>query len=131
MSVPNHLEMAKAVLSAANEAAHAVAAWGDYTAALMTATKAHMDALTEAAILEEQEVSYRAARGYEENDEAEARGTAVSFLKVSSANMAARHAIAEAFRRKSAAETAVTDARSKAYHALDNAATLVKRLESQ
>jgi hypothetical protein len=127
MSGTDHLEMAKAILSAATEAAVAVAAWGDYTATLMVATKAHMDALTEAINLEEQDVSYRSARGFDDEDSAEARG----FLKASSAKMAARHGVAEAFRRKTAAETAVVEAKSKALGALDHATTLMKLLENQ
>jgi len=131
MSGTDHLEMAKAILSAATEAAVAVAAWGDYTATLMVATKAHMDALTEAINLEEQDVSYRSARGFDDEDSAEARGISAGFLKASSAKMAARHGVAEAFRRKTAAETAVVEAKSKALGALDHATTLMKLLENQ
>jgi hypothetical protein len=130
MSAAEHLEMAKAVLSASQEAANAVAAWGDYTAALMTATEAHMNALTEATALEEQELSYRTARCCDD-DEGEGRGLQSSFLKASSANMAARHIVAEAFRRKTAAESALTQAKFKAHAALDKATGLMKQLENQ
>jgi len=130
MSAAEHLEMAKAVLSASQEAAHAVAAWGDYTAALMTATEAHMNALTEATALEEQEHSYRSARCCDD-DESEPRGSQPSFLKASSANIAARHIVAEAFRRKTVAEAALTQAKFKAHAALDKATGLMKQLENQ
>ena len=130
MSAAEHLEMAKAILSASEEAAHAVATWGDYTAALMAATEAHMNALAEATVLEEQELSYRSARCCDD-DEGEGRGLQPSFLKPSSAKMAARHTVAEAFRRKTAAESALTQAKSKAHAALDKAALLVKRLETR
>ena len=130
MSGTDHLEMAKAVLSAATEAANAVAAWGDYTAKLMVATKAHVDALTEATNLEEQEVSYRSARGYDD-DEGESRRLPSTFLKASPAKVTARHEIAEAFRRKTAAETAVIEAKSKALGALDHANRLMRLLENQ
>jgi hypothetical protein len=130
MSGADHLEMAKAVLSAAIDAATAVAAWGDYTAALMQATKAHVDALSEATILEEQEVSYRSARGYDE-DEGESRRVPSAFLKASPAKVIARHEIAEAFRRKTAAETALVEAKSKALGALDHASRLMRLLETQ
>jgi len=130
MSGTDHLEMAKAVLSAAIDAAAAVAAWGDYTAALMQATKAHMDALTEATNLEEQEVSYRSARGYDD-DEGESRRVPSTFLKASSAKMLACSEIAEAFRRKTAAVTAVVEAKSKALGALDHASRLMRLLEIQ
>jgi hypothetical protein len=130
MSAAEHLEMAKAVLSASQEAAHAVAAWGDYTAALMAATEAHMNALTEATALEEQELSYRSARCCDD-DESEGRGLQPSFLSTSSAKMATRHRVAEAFRHKMSAETALTQAKFKAHAALDKAAGLVKQLENQ
>jgi hypothetical protein len=130
MSAADHLEMAKVVLSASQEAAHAVAAWGDYTAALMAATEAHMNALTEATALEEQELSYRSARCCDD-DEGDSRGLQLSFLRASSSKMALRHTVAEAFRRKMAAESALTQAKSKAHAALDKAAGLVKQLENQ
>jgi hypothetical protein len=96
----------------------------------MEATEAHMNALTEATALEEQELSYRTARCCDD-DEGEGRGLQSSFLKASSAKMSARNTVAEAFRRKTAVESALTQAKSKAHAALDKAAVLLKRLETQ
>ena len=114
---------AKEILAAAKEAAQAVAAWGEATAAVVAATEVHIHALAEAAAQEDTRSFYMAARNMEDDDEG--RGLGRSSINVGwSSMLAARREAATALQAKRVAEAVATQAKATAEAAIQNAKAL-------
>ena len=113
---------AKEILAAAKEAAQAVAAWGEATAAVVAATEAHIHALAEAAAQEDTRSFYMAARNMEDDGE---RGLGDSSISVGwSSMLAARREAATALQAKRVAEAVATQAKATADAAIQKAKAL-------
>ena len=114
---------AKEILAAAKEAARAVAAWGDATAAVVAATEAHIHALAEAAAQEDTRSFYMAARNMEDDDEGRGLGRSSTSVGWSSM-LAARREAATALQAKRVAETVAAQTKATAEAALKKATAL-------
>jgi hypothetical protein len=113
---------AKEILAAAKEAARAVTAWGDATAAVVAATEAHINALAEAAAQEDTRSFYMAARNMEDHDE---RGMGGSSITGGWSSMiAARREAATALQAKRVAEAVAAQTKATAEAALKKATAL-------
>jgi hypothetical protein len=114
---------ANTILAAAKEAAAAVVKWGEATAAVMTATEAHIRALAEAAEQEDTRSFYMAARNMEDEG---VGGLGDSFMSRGWSSMvAARREAASALQCKRVAEAVAAEAKAIAEAALQKATTLM------